>query len=68
MKSMIVSRDSGIRTLMAGEEAYWDKEGVYHYHDPNEPPEIEFGCTNEHTFFVKNIKKCGCRIILLDDD
>lgn len=64
LKSRVFSDDSGWRTLMAGQQRYWDEDGVYHDHDPNDPDTYRFRCSNKHSFTMPALKECGCRIPL----
>lgn len=59
-KSTVMDR-GGMTTCM-GTHAYYDEDGVYHFHDPNAHIG-NYECSNGHSWSVKTYFKCrvkGC--------
>lgn len=52
-----VTSHGGTRTLLGGGGAYWDEEGVSHYHDPNIST-WHYSCSNRHRWWVKEKPAC----------
>lgn len=48
----------GFRTAVMG-ESYYDEQGVFHDHDPNESVS-SYSCSNGHHWRVRRYSKCAC--------
>lgn len=50
--------DKGCSSTLMGFDAYYDEEGLYHSHDPNQRY-CAYVCSNGHSFDVVRRASCG---------
>lgn len=48
---------STMKTAMGGEPAYYDEEGKFHWHDPNQMKTF-YSCSNGHRFYHIHYNEC----------
>lgn len=58
LKSSVHTDSGGVTTDMCV-DAFYDKEGHYHYHDPNLTTRRS-SCSNGHEWFESHCPKCWC--------
>ena len=56
LKSRVTDHGSS-RTLMGGNETFWDEEGNYHFHAINKTT-TSYSCSNGHNFYTKGYQPC----------